>query len=205
MASYSQRYWRRCLNAHLDEGKRYHRRSCIVVCSGFFRGSPAPQKSQEWGRGRHQCDRKSNGRARTELLLARTRDCPRAPTCRRGRSFGKFIDDPLVKEYVNRIGQNLVRASDARVPFTFKVIDSEEGNAFALPGGFLYVNLGLILLADEESELAGVMAHEIAHVCARHETRSATKSEIAHLATTSLILFGPGGWAGFAIYTGLKV
>jgi len=90
---------------------------------------------------------------------------------------------------VNRIGQNLVRASDARVPFTFKVIDSEEVNAFALPGGFLYVNLGLILLADEESELAGVMAHEIAHVCARHETRSATKSEIARLATTSLILF----------------
>ena len=117
----------------------------------------------------------------------------------------KFIDDPLVKEYVNRIGQNLVRASDARVPFTFKVIDSEEVNAFALPGGFLYVNLGLILLADEESELAGVMAHEIAHVCARHETRSATKSEIVRLATTSLILFGPGGWAGFAIYTGLKV
>jgi len=117
----------------------------------------------------------------------------------------KFVDDPLVKEYVNRIGQNLVRASDARVPFTFKVIDSEEVNAFALPGGFLYVNLGLILLADEESELAGVMAHEIAHVCARHETRSATKSEIARLATTSLILFGPGGWAGFAIYTGLKV
>jgi len=67
----------------------------------------------------------------------------------------KFVDDPLVKEYVNRIGQNLVRASDARVPFTFKVIDSEEVNAFALPGGFLYVNLGLILLADEESELGG--------------------------------------------------
>ena len=82
----------------------------------------------------------------------------------------KFIDDPVVTEYVNRVGQNLVRNSDAQVPFTIKVIDSDDVNAFALPGGFFYVNSGLILHADEESELAGVMAHEIAHVCARHGT-----------------------------------
>ena len=117
----------------------------------------------------------------------------------------KFIDDPLVNEYVNRIGQNLVRDSDARLPFTFKVIDSEEVDAFALPGGFLYVNRGLILLADEEAELAGVLAHEIAHVCARHGTRNSTRSEIARVATMSLIVLGPGGWAGYAILTGLKV
>jgi len=117
----------------------------------------------------------------------------------------KFIDDPLVNEYVNRIGQNSVRDSDARLPFTFKVIDSEEVDAFALPGGFLYVNRGLILLADEEAELAGVLAHEIAHVCARHGTRNSTRSEITRVATMSLIFLGPGGWAGYAILTGLKV
>src|SRR5438270_1103798 len=83
----------------------------------------------------------------------------------------KMVQDPVVTEYVNRIGQNLVRNSDALVPFTIKVIDSDEVNAFALPGGFFYVNSGLILAADEEAELAGVMAHEIAHVCARHATR----------------------------------
>src|SRR6201984_3878146 len=89
----------------------------------------------------------------------------------------KLVDDPVVTEYVNRVGQNLVRNSDARVPFTIKVIDSDEVNAFALPGGFFYVNSGLILRAQEESELAGVMAHEISHVTARHGTRNATKGE----------------------------
>ena len=83
----------------------------------------------------------------------------------------KIVNDPMIAEYVNRIGQNLVRNSDAKVPFTIKVIDSEEVNAFALPGGFFFVNSGLILKADTEAELAGVMAHEIAHVAARHGTR----------------------------------
>jgi predicted Zn-dependent protease len=116
----------------------------------------------------------------------------------------KLVDDPIVTEYVNRVGQNLVRNSDARVPFTIKVIDSDEINAFALPGGFFYVNSGLILRADEESELAGVMAHEIAHVTARHGTRNATKAELAQLAMIPLIIFGPGGWAGYGIYQGLN-
>jgi len=117
----------------------------------------------------------------------------------------KLIDDPVVTEYVNRVGQNLVRNSDARVPFTIKVIDSDEVNAFALPGGFFYVNSGLILRAQEESELAGVMAHEISHVCARHGTKNATKGELMQLATIPLILLGPGGWAGYAIYQGLNL
>jgi predicted Zn-dependent protease len=116
----------------------------------------------------------------------------------------KFVDDPVVSEYVNRVGQNLVRNSDAQVPFTIKVIDSDEVNAFALPGGFFYVNSGLVVHADEESELAGVMAHEIAHVCARHGTRNATKGELAQLATIPLILLGPGGWTGYGIYQGLN-
>ena len=95
----------------------------------------------------------------------------------------KMINDPVVTEYVNRVGQNLVRNSDAKVPFTIKVIDSDEINAFALPGGFFYVNSGLILRADEEAELAGVMGHEIAHVAARHGTKTATKGELMQLAT----------------------
>ena len=116
----------------------------------------------------------------------------------------KFINDPVVNEYVNRVGQNLVRNSDAQVPFTIKVIDSDVVNAFALPGGFFYVNSGLILHADEESELAGVMAHEIAHVCARHGTKQATKGEIAQLAMIPAMIFIPYTLAGYAIYQGMQ-
>jgi predicted Zn-dependent protease len=110
----------------------------------------------------------------------------------------KLIRDPVVTEYVNRIGQNLVRNSDAQVPFTIKVIDSDEVNAFALPGGFFYVNSGLILAADEESELAGVMAHEIAHVAARHATRQMTRAQWMNLGTIPLIFVGGG--IGYAAY-----
>jgi len=104
----------------------------------------------------------------------------------------KIINDPVIAEYVNRVGQNLVRNSDAKVPFTIHVIDSEEVNAFALPGGFFFVNSGLILKADTEAELAGVMAHEIAHVAARHGTRQATRGEIVNLASIPLIFVGGG-------------
>ena len=110
----------------------------------------------------------------------------------------KMVQDPVVTEYVNRIGQNLVRNSDAQVPFTIKVIDSDEVNAFTLPGGFFYVNSGLILAADEEAELAGVMAHEIAHVAARHGTRQMTRAQWANIGTIPLIFIGGG--VGYAIY-----
>jgi predicted Zn-dependent protease len=109
----------------------------------------------------------------------------------------KIVDDPVISEYVNRIGQNLVRNSDAKVPFTIKVLDSNEVNAFALPGGFFFVNTGLILKADNEAELAGVMAHEIAHVAARHGTRQATRGQLINLATIPLWFMG--GWTGYAI------
>src|SRR3989454_12849898 len=109
----------------------------------------------------------------------------------------KLVQDPVVTEYVNRIGQNLVRNSDAQVPFTIKVIDSDELNAFALPGGFFYVNSGLIMAADEEAELAGVMAHEIAHVAARHATRQMTRGQWANLGTIPLIFVGGG--IGYAV------
>jgi predicted Zn-dependent protease len=109
----------------------------------------------------------------------------------------KIIDDPIVAEYVNRVGQNIVRNSDAKVPFTIKVVEDESVNAFALPGGFFFVNTGLILSADNEAELAGVMAHEIAHVAARHGTRQATKAELANYMSIPLIFMG--GWAGYGI------
>ena len=117
----------------------------------------------------------------------------------------KMINDPVVTEYVNRVGQNLVRNSDAKVPFTIKVIDSDEINAFALPGGFFYVNSGLILRADEEAELAGVMGHEIAHVAARHGTKTATKGELMQLATIPVMILAPYGMAGYGIYEGLNL
>jgi len=116
-----------------------------------------------------------------------------------GREYSKEIEDrvrllndPVVTEYVNRIGQNLVRNSDAKVPFTIKVIDSDEINAFALPGGFLYVTSGLILAAQEEAELAGVMAHEVAHVAAHHAARQMTHSQMFTLASIPLIFVGGG-------------
>jgi beta-barrel assembly-enhancing protease len=111
----------------------------------------------------------------------------------------KLVQDPVINEYVNRVGQNLVRNSDARVPFTIKVIDSDEVNAFALPGGFFYVNTGLILAADEEAELAGVMAHEIAHVAARHAMRQLTRSQWANIGSIPLIFIGGG--LGYALRT----
>jgi predicted Zn-dependent protease len=105
----------------------------------------------------------------------------------------RMVQDPVITEYVNRIGQNLVRNSDAKVPFTIKVIDSDEINAFALPGGYFYVNSGLILAADEEAELAGVMAHEIAHVAARHAMQQMTRAQYAQMATIPLVFIGSWG------------
>jgi beta-barrel assembly-enhancing protease len=116
---------------------------------------------------------------------------------------GKFIDDPVVTEYVNRVGQNLALHSDAKVPFTIKVLDSDDVNAFALPGGFLYVNKGAILAADTEAELAGVMAHEIGHVAARHGVEQASKATLANYAMIPLI-FMTGG-LGYIAYQAAQI
>jgi beta-barrel assembly-enhancing protease len=115
----------------------------------------------------------------------------------------KFITDPVITEYVNRIGQNIVKNSDCKVPFTIKIIDSDEINAMALPGGFFYVNSGLILNADEEAEMAGVMAHETAHVCAHHAVREQTRMNYAQLGTIPLIFIG--GWTGYGIYEAASI
>jgi predicted Zn-dependent protease len=115
----------------------------------------------------------------------------------------KFVDDPVVVEYVNRIAQNLVKNSDAKVPFTIKVIDSDEVNAMALPGGFMFVNSGLILTADDEAEMAGVIAHEISHVAAHHAVREQTRLNYAQLGTIPLIFIG--GWTGYGIYEAAQI
>jgi len=111
-----------------------------------------------------------------------------------------LVTDPVINEYVNRVGQNIVKNSDCKVPFTIKVIDSDEINAMALPGGFFYVNSGLILAADEEAELAGVMAHEIAHVCAHHAAREMTRMNYMQIGSVPLIIFTQGSWTGYGIY-----
>jgi len=107
------------------------------------------------------------------------------------------VRDPVINEYVNRVGQRLVANSDARVPFQIKVLEDDEVNAFALPGGFFFVNTGLIEAADNEAGLAGVMAHEIAHVAARHATKNATRNQIMNMASIPLVMFG--GPAAFAL------
>jgi beta-barrel assembly-enhancing protease len=112
----------------------------------------------------------------------------------------KFITDPVITEYVNRVGQNIVKNSDCKVPFTIKIIDSDEINAMALPGGFFYVNSGLILNADEEAEMAGVMAHEIAHVCAHHAAREMTRMNYTQIGMVPLMIMLPYSWAGYGIY-----
>ena len=112
----------------------------------------------------------------------------------------KFITDPVITEYVNRVGQNIVKNSDCKVPFTIKIIDSDEINAMALPGGFFYVNSGLVLNADEEAEMAGVMAHEVAHVCAHHAAREMTRMNYTQLGMIPLIMMTGYSWTGYGIY-----
>jgi beta-barrel assembly-enhancing protease len=116
-----------------------------------------------------------------------------------------MVTDPVVVEYVNRVGQNIVKNSDCKVPFTIKVIDSDEINAMALPGGFFYVNSGLIMAADEEAELAGVMAHETAHVCAHHAARQMTKMNYAQIGSIPLIILTQGSWTGYGIYEAMQL
>jgi len=118
-------------------------------------------------------------------------------------STSKLVKDQAIVEYVNRIGQNLVRNSDSQVPFNIKVIESDDVNAFALPGGFFYVDTGLILAADNEAELAGVMAHEIAHVAACHAARSRTRGQLMNMASMPFMLVG--GPIGYAAYEGLTI
>ena len=111
-----------------------------------------------------------------------------------------LITDPVVVEYVNRVGQNLVKNSDAKVPFTIKVLDTDEINAMALPGGYFYVDSGLILACDSEDELAGVMAHEIAHVAAHHAARAMTKLGYMQIGSIPMMIFTQGTWTGYGIY-----
>ena len=117
----------------------------------------------------------------------------------------KVVEDPLISEYVNRIGQNLVRNSDAKVPFTFQLIEGDSPNAFALPGGYIFVYTGLLKLAEEEDEMAAALAHEVAHVAARHMTKQATKSELINLASVPVSVILGGGIGGVAARQGANL
>lgn len=114
----------------------------------------------------------------------------------------RMIEDPVITQYVDKVAQDIVKHSDAKVPFVVKVVDSDEVNAFALPGGYFYVNKGLLLEAENEAELAGVMAHEIAHVAARHATERMTKQQLLQFAAIPALFVG-GYWTQYGIYNGL--
>lgn len=116
----------------------------------------------------------------------------------------RILDDPIVSEYVNRIGQNLVRNSDVAFPVAIKIIDSDDLNAFAVPGGYVFVNTGLIRLSETEAELASAIAHELAHVAARHATRQATRDQLATIASIPIII-GTGGWGGLAVQQAMGI
>ena len=95
----------------------------------------------------------------------------------------KFIKDPFINEYVNELGQRLVSVSKRKnIKYRFKVVDDPAVNAFAIPGGYCYVNIGLIEFADTESELASVISHEIGHVVGKHGMENMTKQNIIGLA-----------------------
>ncbi len=117
----------------------------------------------------------------------------------------KMVNDPVVNEYINRVTQNIVKNSDAKVPFTVKVIDSDEINAMALPGGFMYVNSGLILAADDEAEVAGVIAHEVGHVAAHHQAREMTRLNYVQIGMVPLMIFTGYTWTGYAIYQAAQI
>lgn len=108
----------------------------------------------------------------------------------------KIITDPIVAEYINRLGQNLTRNSDSVFPMTFRLLESDEINAFTLPGGYVFISTGLLKLSDNEAELASVIAHELAHAAARHATRQATRSDLINAGKLPLLL--TGGLAGIA-------
>lgn len=117
----------------------------------------------------------------------------------------RFVDDPLVTAYLDRVAQKVAKNSDAHFPITIRIIDSDVLDAFALPGGFHYINRALILQTEGEAELAGVLAHGIAHTAIRSSTMEATKGELMQLATVPPIVLGPGGWAGYGLFEGLNL
>jgi predicted Zn-dependent protease len=117
----------------------------------------------------------------------------------------KFIDDSVVTSYLDRISQSIAKNSDIQFPITIRVIDSEAVNAFTLPAGFQYINSGLILQTEGEAELAGVLAHGIAHTALRSSTKGATKGEVTQIAATVGSIFIPYSWAGYSMYQGLNL
>ena len=172
--------------------KRFAAILCVVVLAAAYGADPKNKKSDPSQIGNRGVGKGVNFYSQEkEMAMGRQ-------LAQEVQRQAKMVDDPLIAEFVNRLGQNLARHSDAKVPFTFYVIDDAALNAFALPGGYVFVNAGLIEIADDEDELAGAMAHEIAHVAARHMTRQATKFQMAKLAAAPLGSIVGGGWTGYA-------
>jgi len=172
--------------------KRFAAILCVVVLAAAYGADPKNKKSDPSQIGNRGVGKGVNFYSQEkEMAMGRQ-------LAQEVQRQAKMVDDPLITEFVNRLGQNLARHSDAKVPFTFYVIDDAALNAFALPGGYVFVNAGLIEIADDEDELAGAMAHEIAHVAARHMTRQATKFQMAKLAAAPLGSIVGGGWTGYA-------
>ena len=109
----------------------------------------------------------------------------------------RIVDDPIVADYINRLGQTLARNSDVTFPVSFTLIEADDINAFTLPGGFVFINTGMFRLSDNEAELASVLAHELGHAAARHATRQATRTDLIAAATIPLAVFG--GWMGLLV------
>lgn len=193
-------------------GRRFHRRMSWLLITGLLVGSVLPV-----GVRADDKDKKTNSPVTRKLsdkenpLMIGKRDINKGSlnfySKDKEMAIGaqlaaeldrqlKFVTDPVVVEYINRLGQTIASNSDAKVPFTIKVVDSPEVNAFALPGGYFYVNKGLILAADNEAQIASVMAHEIAHVAARHATEQVSKGQLAQFGMIPLIFVGRGGRVG---------
>ena len=122
---------------------------------------------------------------------------------RQTEASSRLLRDPLVLDYVTEVADRIARNSDLRVPLRVRIVDSDEVNAFALPGGHFFVTTGLLLEARTEAELAGLMSHEIAHVAARHATRGMTRVKVWNWASLPLLFFG--GPVAYGIQQGLAL
>jgi len=176
--------------------ERYHARTSLLLLALLLATPGAVARNKDPEHDPDQIGRRAVGKGINFYSIERELGLGKEMAQETVRQ-AKMLDDAVVTEYVNRLIQIVANNSDAKVPFTIRIVDSDEVNAFALPGGFMFVNTGLIMKADNEAELAGVLAHEIAHVAARHGTRQATRGQLVNYGTLPLIF--AGGWAGYAI------
>jgi beta-barrel assembly-enhancing protease len=117
----------------------------------------------------------------------------------------RIIDDPATTQYLNNLAQNLARNSEASFPIQVKIIESDVKNELVLPGGFLYVNDGLILQAETEPELAGALAYGIAYGTLRCGEGHVVPDDPMQIGSMAAFIFEPYGWAGYRVYEGMNL